>query len=133
MRIKLRQIRESRGFSQEQMAEYLEISQPQYYRKERGSSKIQEHEWDILAKVLEVDKNQLRNKNTTLTFNDYNEEISIQSSQTLHYSEQLVLELKEHVSTLKEKIIFVKEQYESRLKDKEDLILFLKQNNNKSS
>lgn len=133
MEIKLRQTRENKGFSQEQMAEYLNISQPQYYRKERGTSKIQEHEWDILAKVLEIDKTVLRDKNITLTFNNHNKETSNQSLQSSHFSEQLVIELKEHVSTLKEKIIFVKEQYEFRLKDKEDIILLLKQNNNKSS
>lgn len=133
MEIKLRQIRESKGFSQEQMAEYLNISQPQYYRKERGTSKIKESEWDILAKVLDMDKNELMDDNSTFISHRPNEEINIQSAQLLYFSEQLILELKEHVSTLKEKIIFVREQYESRLKDKDDLILFLKENNNNKS
>lgn len=126
MEIKLRQIRESKGISQEQMAEHLKISQPQYYRKEQGTSKIQEFEWDIIANVLKIDKSEIRNEN--LSFSNSKEDINIPYSQLLLLSEQLTLELKEHVKTLKQKIIFVKEQYESRLKDKDDLILYLKKN-----
>ncbi|MET3019702.1 helix-turn-helix domain-containing protein [Flavobacterium hydatis] len=132
MEIKLRQIREGKGFSQEQMAEYLNISQPQYYRKERGTSQIKESEWEIIAKVLDVEKDELKNENSLFN-NKPDEALKNQFVQVLHFSEQLIFELKEHVSTLKEKIIFVRENYESRLKDKEDLILFLKQNKNKSS
>jgi transcriptional regulator with XRE-family HTH domain len=132
MEIKLRQTRESKGYSQEQMAEYLNISQPQYYRKERGTSQIKEAEWDIIARVLDIDKDELKNENSLFYNNKSNEEFNLHSEQLLHFSEQLVFELKEHVSTLKEKIIVVREQYESRLKDKEDLILYLKHNKNKS-
>lgn len=126
MEIKLRQIREEKGVSQETMAEYLNISQSQYYRKERGTSKIQESEWDVIAHVLDFDKNEIRNK--TISFNNYKEENTISCSELLLFSEQLTSELQEHIKTLKQKILFIKEQYESRLNDKEELILLLKQN-----
>lgn len=125
MEIKLRQIREERGISQEQMAQYLKISQPQYYRKEKGSSKILESEWDIISSILGVDKNEIQNKK--LGTHTIKEDNTISCSQLLSASETLVFELKEHVKTLKEKIIFVKGQYELRLKDKEEIIILLKQ------
>jgi transcriptional regulator with XRE-family HTH domain len=123
---KLRQLRETKGYSQEKMAEYLKISQSQYYRKERGTSKIQEKEWDILAEILEVEKNELRNNNNTPTFSTHNEESNIYSPPTISLAEQLVTELKEHVITLKEKNAMIIEQYEKRLKEKEEQILILK-------
>ncbi|TRX00157.1 helix-turn-helix domain-containing protein [Flavobacterium gawalongense] len=133
MEIKLRQIREKKGFSQEQMAEYLKISQSQYYRKERGTSKIQEKEWDILAKSLDVNKTELRDKNWVSPFNNHTEDGGIYSSHIMYVSEQLVSELKEHVLTLKEKNTLLKEQYEFRIKEKDKMIDFLKQNNSVQS
>lgn len=126
MEIKLRQIREKNGISQETMAEHLNISQSQYYRKERGTSKIQEREWDIIANVLDIDKSEIKDESNILTIS--REEILISSSPLFLLSEQLTAELQEHIRTLKQKIIFIKDQYESRLKDKEELILLLKQN-----
>ncbi|MFG4002592.1 helix-turn-helix domain-containing protein [Flavobacterium aquidurense] len=126
MEIKLRQIREKKGISQETMAEHLNISQSQYYRKERGTSKIQEREWDIIANVLDIDKSEIKDESNILTIS--REEILISSSPLFLLSEQLTAELQEHIRTLKQKIIFIKDQYESRLKDKEELILLLKQN-----
>ncbi|MFI0489947.1 helix-turn-helix domain-containing protein [Flavobacterium sp.] len=124
MELKLRQLRDKKGFSQEQMADYLKISQSQYYRKEKGSSKIQEKEWNILAKVLGVDKAELKDENTVLAFNNHDEDVY--SSHIIYVSEQLASELKEHIKTLKEKNIFIKEQYEFRLKEKDEMIAFLK-------
>ena len=126
METKLRQHRERKGFSQEQMAEYLKISQSQYYRKENGISKIQEKEWDVLAKILEVDKNELREENSNSVFNNNTVEGNIYSSHIIYFSEQLVSELQQHISTLKEEKEFIKTQYEHRLKEKDDFIALLK-------
>jgi transcriptional regulator with XRE-family HTH domain len=126
MELKLRQQREKKGLSQEQMAEYLNISQSQYYRKEIGTSKIQEKEWDTIAKILEVDKNELRDENNSSNFNIQNIEGSVYSSHVIYFSEQLTNELKEHIVTLKEKNESIIAQYEYRIKEKDDLIAFLK-------
>jgi transcriptional regulator with XRE-family HTH domain len=126
MELKLRQQREKKGLSQEQMAEYLNISQSQYYRKEIGTSKIQEKEWDTIAKILEVDKNELRDENNSSNFNIQNIEGSVYSSHVIYFSEQLTNELKEHIVTLKEKNDSIVTQYEHRIKEKDDLIAFLK-------
>ncbi len=126
MELKLRQHREKKGLSQEQMADYLKISQSQYYRKESGTSKIQEKEWDAIAKILEVDKNELRDENNNSNFNIQNIEGSLYSSHVIYFSEQLANELKEHIVTLKEKYDSMAAQYECRLKEKDDLIAFLK-------
>jgi hypothetical protein len=111
------------------MADYLKISQSQYYRKERGTSKIQENEWDILAKILDVDKSELRDESSISTFNNHTEDGDIYSSHIMYVSEQLASELKEHIVTLKEKNTFIKEQYEHRIREKDKMIDLLKQNN----
>ncbi|OIV40461.1 helix-turn-helix domain-containing protein [Flavobacterium johnsoniae] len=44
-----------KNFTQEEMAHLLGISQSQYSRRERGTTKISTAEWNKLANILETD------------------------------------------------------------------------------
>ena len=52
--IKLIEVRKSKGYSQNQMAEELCMDVSNYNRREKGQSKVSSSEWEKLASVLEV-------------------------------------------------------------------------------
>jgi len=51
---KLIEVRKSKGFSQQQIADLLHIDISNYNRRESGQIKIQIDEWEKLAKILDV-------------------------------------------------------------------------------
>ncbi|WP_428230789.1 helix-turn-helix transcriptional regulator [Flavobacterium sp.] len=53
---KLIQARLSKGFSQEELADLIGMSQSNYSRRESGRTNITEVEWQKIAKELSVDK-----------------------------------------------------------------------------
>ena len=50
----LKEIRVSKGFTQNQMAEKMDIEQTTYSKKERGISPINEDEWKRLSEIFET-------------------------------------------------------------------------------
>jgi len=54
MKTKLFETRNKKGFSQEQLADLVGMTQANYSRKENGLSKITQQEWELLAKKLNV-------------------------------------------------------------------------------
>lgn len=51
---KLIQIRTNKGYTQQQVANHLCIDISNYNRREKGSSKITNQEWEKLSKLLDV-------------------------------------------------------------------------------
>lgn len=51
---KLIQARTRKGYTQQQVAEYLCIDVSNYSRREKGTIKINNDEWDKISKLLEV-------------------------------------------------------------------------------
>ncbi|MFZ4931393.1 helix-turn-helix domain-containing protein [Chryseobacterium sp. Mn2064] len=47
--------RNEKAFTQKDLAEYLNISQSQYSRKEKGNIEITNDEWKRISKLLDVD------------------------------------------------------------------------------
>ncbi len=54
MKTKLQEIRISKGLSQEDVANLVGMTQPNYSRKENGLTKISKPEWELLTKKLDV-------------------------------------------------------------------------------
>uniref|UniRef100_UPI00404A7C84 helix-turn-helix domain-containing protein n=1 Tax=Flavobacterium sp. TaxID=239 RepID=UPI00404A7C84 len=50
----LKEIRVSKGFTQNQMAEKMAMEQTTYSKKERGISPINENEWKRLSEIFET-------------------------------------------------------------------------------
>lgn len=48
-------VRKQKKFSQQDIAEHLNISQTQYQRKEKGEAGITDGEWERIAKLLDVE------------------------------------------------------------------------------
>ena len=60
---KLIRARKEKKFSQQDVAEFLSISQTQYLRKEKGEIGITEQEWDKIAKLLNVEVEEIKEDN----------------------------------------------------------------------
>ncbi|MBG6061000.1 transcriptional regulator with XRE-family HTH domain [Flavobacterium sp. CG_9.1] len=105
---KLKQLRKSKSMSQEQVADYLHLSQSAYARMESGES----HSWashiDKLCEVFEITPEELVRGEKMIVGN-------IGTNNGVGYAEV--------VNQLSEKLI---EQYEERIKDLKQTILDLK-------
>jgi transcriptional regulator with XRE-family HTH domain len=105
---KLKQLRKSKSISQEQVADYLHISQSAYARIESGES----HSWashiDKICEVFEISPEALVK----------NESIIVNSNQQGGTSTNAII-----INQLSEKLI---EQYEERIKELQQTIAILK-------
>lgn len=107
---KIRNVRNSKGYSQEYMADRLGISQRQYGRMENGESNIALHYLEMISKELDM-------KPEDLFTNDVNQENNHQSGGFSNAAHIIVNEFSE-------KLI---EQYEKRLSEKDETIALLKE------
>ena len=62
---KLIKARKDKKFSQQDIAEHLNISQTQYLRKEKGEIGITEQEWERIAKLLNVEVEEIKEQEAT--------------------------------------------------------------------
>ncbi len=53
-------VRKQKKFSQQDVAEHLNISQTQYQRKEKGEAGITDSEWERMAKLFDVDVEEIK-------------------------------------------------------------------------
>lgn len=112
---KIRKIREMKGYSQEYMAAKLDISQRTYSKLEREEIKL---DWDRItdiAQILELDPVDLISFDDNFVFNHSPQ--SVGKAATVNNN--LPIELKVQY----EKLI---EQYEARLREKDEIIVLLK-------
>ncbi|MBL1233375.1 MAG: helix-turn-helix transcriptional regulator [Flavobacteriales bacterium] len=107
--LKIRQLRELRGFSQEYMANKLSISQRQYSKIERNETKIDWNKIVQISDILEITPLNLVSFDDTLIFKNNS------TSEKPNYPKKLIEQY--------EKII---EQYERRLKQLEEENSFFK-------
>lgn len=104
---KIRKLRELKGFSQDYMADQLEISQRAYSKLEREETKL---DWDRIthiSKILEIDPIDLIQFDDSLIFNNCSQSGKINEIHN-HFPDEL------------------KEQYEKRIQQLEDEIQFLR-------
>ena len=107
MKHKLLKARLSKGLSQEEIADLLGITQPNYSRREKGQKQISEAEWIKLSEVLCVKKDDIyepyimpadkKNSNENTPFNI--EQFNVPSF-IIEYIEML----NEQIKSLKEKL-----------------------------
>ncbi|WP_336733405.1 helix-turn-helix domain-containing protein [Chryseobacterium sp. VD8] len=106
---KLKKARINKNFSQEYLAEVLNVSQKTYSNFENDKSKPDFHQVENIAKTLDVSVLDFLSGDS-ITVNQTNNEIAVaQNYAPITASEKLI------------------EQYEQRLKDKDAEIAFLKQ------
>lgn len=117
---KIKNLRKAKGYSQEEVAERLSISQSAYARIERGES----HSWaahlEKLSEIFEVKPEELLSDDSN-NFNNQEQKggmafqfvgtintINSLSEKLIEQYEMRIAELKEEVTSLKEEIKFLK-------------------------
>lgn len=116
---KLIRTRKEKKFSQQDIAEYLNISQTQYVRKEKGDVEISETEWEKIAKLLDVEITDIReddSKNISLHFDNISGNYVGSHNYYCNIPEFMLENQKELFDILKEKIAKL-EQENSSLKE----------------
>ncbi len=107
MNIKLRNLREERKISQAAMAKILNISQPQYQRKEVGEASFTPGELEAIAKLLDVPVDDIKDKDGQ-TQNNHNQNGGV--GQVMYYISGVVDEYKEINQLLKEELREAREE-----------------------
>ncbi|THA00188.1 helix-turn-helix domain-containing protein [Rodentibacter pneumotropicus] len=126
---KIRKIREAKGWSQEQMAENLNMSLNGYAKIERGESKIYLYKLEQIAHVFNIDVVEMMrsdsknicfqiNENSYLSTNYYgdNEALMIENERlklSLSYNQQLLEQKDNEIQLLKEMVSLLKQDKQS--------------------
>lgn len=76
---KLIRKRNEKAFTQKDLAEYLNISQTQYSRKEKGEVEISDEEWERISKLLDTNVDDIK-ENDIKNTNNYFENTVTSSS-----------------------------------------------------
>lgn len=129
MHKKLRNLREDKRMSQEEMGKLLGISQPQYQRKETGFAPFTETECNMIAEIFDVPIEEILE---TSSITKHNHHLQGDMAQVIYYiSDRLIAEVKEMNDFLKEELIEKKEEnlklkeqveiLKNKLKSKENL------------
>lgn len=117
----IRKIREQKGFSQEYMANVLNISQASYARMENEETKITVERLQKIAEILETsiidffnnDRYIINNQNYDNAYgNAYVQNLTIENKDA---NEKLIASYEQRIS-----------EYQERLKEKDEQISFLK-------
>ena len=106
--IKLKQLRKRKSMSQEQVADYLHLSQSAYARMESGESHSWANHIDRICELFEITPEELVK----------NESVIVNSNQQGGNSTNAII-----INQLSEKLI---EQYEERIKELKQVIFDLK-------
>lgn len=120
--VKIRKLREQKGYSQEEMAYKLGITQSSYARFESGNKKIDFALLEKIASLFETDISELTSVNKN---NKYPQEelIHIIKEQNTGYHQSQFNDLLKRIDYLEK----LNETLYNRLKDKEEIITLLKQ------
>lgn len=76
VKTKLIRKRNEKDFTQKDLAEYLNISQTQYSRKEKGEVEISDEEWERISKLLDTNVEEIKEEDGNMTVTNYFDNIS---------------------------------------------------------
>ncbi len=114
---KLKQTRIDKKFSQQDMAKHLNISQPHYLRKEKGEIEIRDEEWERMAKLLDVEVEDIKEIDRENSINQNFENVtditnSYIGSHNIYCNipEYLLANQQEYINMLKKEIEDLKRQ-----------------------
>lgn len=113
---KLIRKRNEKDFTQKDLAEYLNISQTQYSRKEKGEVEISDEEWERISKLLETDVEQIKETDDRKNVTNYFENTitsnngSISGNYYCNVPEFLLENQRELIEMLKQEVKNLKEE-----------------------
>lgn len=111
---KLIKVRKEKKFSQQDIAEHLNISQSHYQRKEKGEIGITNNEWERIAKLFETDVEEIKeNDEATNVMNNFDNSSGNYIGNNNNYCnipEYILENQKDYIALLKEEIERLKEE-----------------------
>lgn len=114
---KIKNIRELKNFTQEYLAEKLDISQAAYSKMEKGDTKISQDKLNKIAEILEVNPNDITEFDNKKALNSYNSIKGNNSNITYnHHDTLLIRQLYEDKVALLEKLLQKSEEEVKHLK-----------------
>ena len=115
---KIKNIRELKNFTQEYMAEKLDISQAAYSKMEKGDTKISQDKLNKIAEILEVNPDDITDFYNKKVLNSFNN-VKGSNNGIITYNEKdmiLIRQLYEDKITLLEKLLQKSEEEVKHLK-----------------
>lgn len=107
-------VRKQKKFSQQDVAEHLSISQTHYQRKEKGEVGITDKEWERIAKLLEVDIEEIKENseptNVMQNFDNSSGNYIGNNNNYCNIPEYILENQKEYINLLKEENERLKEE-----------------------
>lgn len=98
---KLQEVRIRKGYSQDEIADLLGMTQPNYSRKENGITRITRQEWEFIARKLDVNIEDIFEQDETTVIYKNNKGNSFNSG-TIHINvPEFVLEYMEFLKEQK--------------------------------
>ena len=105
---KLIKVRKEKKFSQQDIAEHLNISQSHYQRKEKGEIGITNNEWERIANLFETDVEEIKeNDEATNVMNNFDNSSGNYIGNNNNYCnipEYILENQKDYIALLKEEI-----------------------------
>lgn len=115
---KIKNIRELKNFTQEYMAEKLDISQAAYSKMEKGDTKISQDKLNKIAEILEVNPDDITDFDNKKVLNSFNN-VKGSNNGIITYNEKdmiLIRQLYEDKIALLEKLLQKSEEEVKHLK-----------------
>ena len=109
---KIRVLREQKGYSQESLAHELGITQPSYARLEKQDERISITRLMQIALILKTTVSELIDEKTQKIINQQNSESS--HAYNVDTINTIINADKEHISTLKDEIMFLRSLLEKK-------------------
>ena len=112
---KLKKTRTEKGFSQQDVAKYLNINQTGYSRKENGTIPVTDDEWERLANLLNVEVDDIKEDDSQKSINQNFEGITDSNyigSNNVYYNvpEFILNSLNDYIDILKKENQQLKEE-----------------------
>lgn len=111
---KIRKIRELKGYSQEYMAEQLEISQRAYSKMEREETKLDWSRITDISRILEIDPIDLVQFDDSLIFHNCTQSGKIEEIHN-HFPEELKIQYEKRIEQLEDEVKFLREALKKQL------------------
>lgn len=106
--VKIRQLRELKGFTQAYMAEKLAMSQRTYSKLERNETKVDWNKISEIAGVFEMDPVDLINFDDNLIFNNCHQSGKFNNFINNNFPEKLIEQYEKRIAQLESEINFLR-------------------------
>ena len=113
---KIRKVRELKGFSQQDMAEKLQMSQNNYSKIELGRVTVSMDRFQEIAEILEIEPMKIMDFDESQVFNNHDQQGGSSANLIVQeFSDKLEDAYKSEIAHLKDEILFLRKLLEKNM------------------